>query len=352
MEERARVERVRDDPQLQPAPAERLEQRVRRPAEDTRRLPRRVLGLEIAVELLVGGVDPEVAEQLAHEPRVLDLLECARLPEHRLVPLAEVRGDLRRLGQAVPPERCEPCAMAGLDELRLVRERHQRVAPVEENRAQHRGYASDVARKVLWASFALVPLTFLADYVLHWGDVALFVLAALALVPLAWLIGEATEHAAHHTGPGHRRLPERDVRQRARADHLDARDQPRAHRGRPRIADRKRRRERAARARLLALLRPRRPAVDRESSFIWLGLILVADARVPHPCDPGLARRPGAPLARGALAPGLDRAARPVRRRHVVAAEAPRATARGAGELRRRVVARDRDRRPRRRDGR
>jgi Ca2+:H+ antiporter len=47
-----------------------------------------------------------------------------------------------------------------------------------------------------------VPLTFHADYVFHWGDVALFVLAALALVPLAWLIGDATEHAAHHTGPG------------------------------------------------------------------------------------------------------------------------------------------------------
>jgi Ca2+:H+ antiporter len=30
----------------------------------------------------------------------------------------------------------------------------------------------------------------------------LFVLASAALVPLAWLIGEATEHAAHHTGPG------------------------------------------------------------------------------------------------------------------------------------------------------
>ena len=59
-----------------------------------------------------------------------------------------------------------------------------------------------MARKVLWASFALVPLTFLADYALHWGDVALFILAAIALIPLAWVIGEATEHAAHHTGPG------------------------------------------------------------------------------------------------------------------------------------------------------
>jgi len=59
-----------------------------------------------------------------------------------------------------------------------------------------------VARKVLWGSLALVPLTLVADYVLHWGDVALFALAALALVPLAWLIGDATEHAAYHTGPG------------------------------------------------------------------------------------------------------------------------------------------------------
>jgi Ca2+:H+ antiporter len=34
------------------------------------------------------------------------------------------------------------------------------------------------------------------------GDVTLFVLAAIALIPLAWLIGESTEHAAEHTGPG------------------------------------------------------------------------------------------------------------------------------------------------------
>ena len=34
------------------------------------------------------------------------------------------------------------------------------------------------------------------------GDTADFMLAAVALIPLAWLIGEATEHAAQHTGPG------------------------------------------------------------------------------------------------------------------------------------------------------
>jgi Ca2+:H+ antiporter len=30
----------------------------------------------------------------------------------------------------------------------------------------------------------------------------IFILAAISLIPLAWLIGEATEHAAQHTGPG------------------------------------------------------------------------------------------------------------------------------------------------------
>jgi Ca2+:H+ antiporter len=59
-----------------------------------------------------------------------------------------------------------------------------------------------VARKILFASLALVPVVLLAEYVFHAGDVTLFILAAIALIPLAWLIGEATEHAAHHTGPG------------------------------------------------------------------------------------------------------------------------------------------------------
>jgi Ca2+:H+ antiporter len=53
----------------------------------------------------------------------------------------------------------------------------------------------------LWASLVLAPLTLVARYVFHAGDVTLFALAALSLVPLAWLIGEATEHAGEHTGP-------------------------------------------------------------------------------------------------------------------------------------------------------
>jgi Ca2+:H+ antiporter len=59
-----------------------------------------------------------------------------------------------------------------------------------------------VARKILWASLALGPLTVALELFTHVGDVTVFVLAAVSLIPLAWLIGEATEQAAHHTGPG------------------------------------------------------------------------------------------------------------------------------------------------------
>jgi Ca2+:H+ antiporter len=58
-----------------------------------------------------------------------------------------------------------------------------------------------VARRLLWASLALAPVTWIVDAVAHPGKVLLFVLSALGLVPLAWLIGEATEHAGEHTGP-------------------------------------------------------------------------------------------------------------------------------------------------------
>ena len=59
-----------------------------------------------------------------------------------------------------------------------------------------------MGRKLLWASLVLAPITILLRYGFHVGDTALFVAAAAALVPLAWLIGEATEHAGEHTGPG------------------------------------------------------------------------------------------------------------------------------------------------------
>jgi Ca2+:H+ antiporter len=59
-----------------------------------------------------------------------------------------------------------------------------------------------VARRILWGSLALAPVTIILHYGTDIGDVAEFILASASLIPLAWLIGEATEHAAHHTGPG------------------------------------------------------------------------------------------------------------------------------------------------------
>ena len=59
-----------------------------------------------------------------------------------------------------------------------------------------------VVRKLLFASLALAPVTIALHYLVHPPETLEFVLAALSLIPLAWLIGEATEHAAEHTGPG------------------------------------------------------------------------------------------------------------------------------------------------------
>ena len=59
-----------------------------------------------------------------------------------------------------------------------------------------------MARRILFGSLALAPVTILLHYVVSPSPTVEFVLAAASLLPLAWLIGEATEHAAHHTGPG------------------------------------------------------------------------------------------------------------------------------------------------------
>jgi len=59
-----------------------------------------------------------------------------------------------------------------------------------------------MTRRILIAGLALGPVVIVVDHVAHISHTALFVISAAALVPLAWLIGEATEHAAEHTGPG------------------------------------------------------------------------------------------------------------------------------------------------------
>src|SRR5215207_1053249 len=59
-----------------------------------------------------------------------------------------------------------------------------------------------MVRRILFATVALAPLVIVVHYLFHPSKTLDFVLAAAALIPLAWLIGEATEHAAEHTGPG------------------------------------------------------------------------------------------------------------------------------------------------------
>ncbi len=59
-----------------------------------------------------------------------------------------------------------------------------------------------MVRRILFGSVALAPVVILVHYVFHPPETVEFALAATALIPLAWLIGEATEHAAEHTGPG------------------------------------------------------------------------------------------------------------------------------------------------------
>ncbi len=59
-----------------------------------------------------------------------------------------------------------------------------------------------MARSLYRASLALTPAVLVARYALHAGGTTLFVLSCCALAPLAFVIGEATENVAEHTGPG------------------------------------------------------------------------------------------------------------------------------------------------------
>jgi len=59
-----------------------------------------------------------------------------------------------------------------------------------------------VIRRILWLSLVLGPLVIALDATSALSETFLFAIAALSLVPLAWLIGEATEHVAKHTGAG------------------------------------------------------------------------------------------------------------------------------------------------------
>jgi Ca2+:H+ antiporter len=59
-----------------------------------------------------------------------------------------------------------------------------------------------LVRGLLTALLLLGPVVVVLDRVGAVSDLTLFVLAGAALIPLAWLIGEATDNLALHTGPG------------------------------------------------------------------------------------------------------------------------------------------------------
>ena len=59
-----------------------------------------------------------------------------------------------------------------------------------------------MVRRILFATLAIAPISIAIHYLTDLPQTAEFALSAVALIPLAWLIGEATEHAAEHTGPG------------------------------------------------------------------------------------------------------------------------------------------------------
>ena len=64
------------------------------------------------------------------------------------------------------------------------------------------GVARKVFRRSLPVLLLLGPLTVALDWSGSADELTIFLLAAAALIPLAWLIGEATDSAAYYTGPG------------------------------------------------------------------------------------------------------------------------------------------------------
>ncbi|MDQ3856720.1 MAG: calcium/proton exchanger [Chloroflexota bacterium] len=55
--------------------------------------------------------------------------------------------------------------------------------------------------RYLYALLALVPVAFVLEYLVHASPLLIFTVSALALVPLAAVLGRATEELAVHTGP-------------------------------------------------------------------------------------------------------------------------------------------------------
>ena len=190
-----------------------------------------------------------------------------------------------------------------------------------------------MARRLLWASLALAPATILVDVLVHPGKTVLFVLAAVSLIPLAWLIGEATEHAGEHTGPriggllnaSFGNAPEVIIALIAVADNLP--DVVRGSMAGSIVSN------------ILLVLGAGllvgtdNARLDRKSLLGQLGLVVIAVALAAHSLDSGLARGSEPSFARAAQHRAGRRAARAVSRRHDDGSAAPART-RGHGHER------------------
>ncbi|MDX6455959.1 MAG: Ca2+:H+ antiporter [Gaiellaceae bacterium] len=60
----------------------------------------------------------------------------------------------------------------------------------------------NLGQKTLFTLLLIGPVVVVLDRLDAAGELTLFVLAGAALIPLSWLIGEATDNLARHTGPG------------------------------------------------------------------------------------------------------------------------------------------------------
>jgi Ca2+:H+ antiporter len=90
--------------------------------------------------------------------------------------------------------------------VRLARARGRRAGRREHNRrreaAAGQGPHLNWPQRLLAPLLLLGPLVVVLDRLDAAGELTLFVLAGAALIPLSWLIGEATDNLAGHTGPG------------------------------------------------------------------------------------------------------------------------------------------------------
>ena len=204
MEEPAGVERVRDEPELEAALPQRLEQaracraRARAPDPRPRARPR---GSGRAAPRRRRPRSPRAASRTSPGYSISSSVpsKSSRRSRRTVLP-----GRRRRRPRPGARPRSPRGPRAGLPRpAPCPRRTASACRPSRRERPPAR-----VARVAAWAGsssgrrWSWPRSRFCLRYVFDAGDTTLFVVAAAALVPLAWLIGEATEHAGEHTGPG------------------------------------------------------------------------------------------------------------------------------------------------------